>query len=93
MVNQSEEKARRYIDSVGVVLSDLIKTIPLLTSDARFVVETAQGYAKDARYYLERGDPSTALASVSYAEGLLDALKFLKIIDFEWPYVRNNPSE
>ncbi|MFH0847993.1 MAG: DUF357 domain-containing protein [archaeon] len=89
-MNKSEEKARRYISSIRVVLSDLVKRIPILTNDAQFIVDTAQRYVKDAQYYLERGDSSTALASVSYAEGLLDALKFLKIADFNWPYQRTD---
>ena len=89
-MNESEEKARRYISSIGVVLSDLVKTIPILTNDTRFIVDTAQRYVKDAQYYLERADSSIALASVSYAEGLLDALKFLRIVNFDWPYQKTD---
>jgi hypothetical protein len=34
---------------------------------------------KDARFYLDNGKPTTSLASIAYAEGLLDALKFLNL--------------
>ena len=81
-----EMKTRRYLDSIGIVLSSLNDTkISDLTNDALFVLDKVNRYVKDARYYLEKGNSSIALASVSYAEGLLDALKFLNILDFQWP--------
>ena len=80
-----EEKARKYIDMVEASLSILSETKIVLSEEKRFVVDTAERYVKDARYYLDRGDSAVALASVSYAEGLLDALRFLKIVDFQWP--------
>ncbi len=40
-------------------------------------------YVADAKYY--RGErKSTALTSVAYAEGILDALKLLGLAEFEW---------
>ncbi len=48
------------------------------------VIELAKAYLSDARYYLERGDVETALAAIAYAEGLIDALRWLGIVDFEW---------
>jgi len=38
------------------------------------VIDYAKRYASDSKYYLENGKPITALASVAYAEGLLDSL-------------------
>ena len=43
------------------------------------VLDTIHRYITDARYYLEHEKATTALASVAYAEGLLDALKFLEL--------------
>lgn len=40
-------------------------------------------YLDDAEFYWKEKKP-VALTSVAYAEGLLDALKLLGIIDFEW---------
>jgi diphthine synthase len=40
-------------------------------------------YLDDAEYYRGENDP-VALTSVAYAEGLLDALKLLGLVEFEW---------
>jgi len=40
-------------------------------------------YLDDAEYYVTERR-ATALASVSYAEGILDALRLLGLVDFEW---------
>ena len=48
------------------------------------VIEIARAYLKDSIYYLSRGDQFTALATIAYAEGLLDALRFLGIAHFNW---------
>jgi hypothetical protein len=43
------------------------------------VSDAIQRYLQDARHYLDKGRGTTALASVAYAEGLLDALVFLEL--------------
>ena len=48
------------------------------------VVEIAKAYLKDSIYYLSRGDQFTALATIAYAEGLLDALRLLGMAHFNW---------
>lgn len=48
------------------------------------VIEIARAYLKDSIYYLSRGDQFNALATIAYAEGLLDALRFLGIAHFNW---------
>jgi len=47
--------------------------------DVEKILDTIHRYINDARFYLEHGKATTALASVAYAEGLLDALKFLEL--------------
>jgi hypothetical protein len=51
------------------------------TDDAgvRRLAEHARRYVADAKYFLEAGKPTTALASVAYAEGLLDSLNILSL--------------
>jgi len=51
----------------------------------REIVDLVERYLKDSIYYLHRGDVCTSLSCISYAEGLLDALKKLGKIDFSWP--------
>jgi hypothetical protein len=74
------ERAERYIQSFE---SSLQKT-RILTVDSsvniasiKIVSDALQRYLKDARYYLENQKPTTSLASIAYAEGLLDALAYL----------------
>ena len=51
--------------------------------EVKALIEHAFRYLEDADYYsTER--KATALASVSYAEGILDALRLLGLVDFEW---------
>ena len=74
--------------SVGCrrVLREL-KPNPLLkTVDKTQVDETldhVNRYLDDAEYYRGENDP-VALTSVAYAEGVLDALKLLGLVEFEW---------
>lgn len=49
------------------------------------VLEQAENYLRDSRFYLGRGEGAIALASVAYAEGLLDALRLLGLVEFDWP--------
>ncbi|AEM37884.1 cytidyltransferase-related domain protein [Pyrolobus fumarii 1A] len=44
----------------------------------------AEAYASDARYYLEKGDVFTALACIAYAEGLIDSLRHLGVVEVDW---------
>ena len=76
-------RARRYIAITEKALENQrIKddeNHPVLSENVKKILDTIQRYINDARYYLEHDKPTTALASVAYAEGLLDALKFLEI--------------
>lgn len=48
------------------------------------IVDEAKRYFEDAKYYLERKEYEVSLASISYCEGLLDALRMLRLAEFEW---------
>jgi hypothetical protein len=49
------------------------------------VLEFAKAYLEDAKYYRDKKKFEVSLASVAYCEGLLDALKLLGAVKFEWP--------
>jgi FAD synthetase len=51
--------------------------------EARRVVDYARRYVADSRYFLETGKPTTALASIAYAEGLLDSLNIMGLADLK----------
>ncbi len=77
-----EERARTYIAGLEKVLAG-IDPGKLKPQYAR-LVKLAEAYLEDSKYYLEKGDIETALVTVAYAEGLLDALKFLGVLELEW---------
>ncbi len=72
------ERARSYLGTVEKALK-VAETIK--NRDALRIVEHAKRYVADSRYFLETGKPTTALASVAYAEGLLDSLTILGLAD------------
>jgi len=68
------ERARTYL----VAIERSLKLTETITNPHAFrVVDHARRYVADSKYFLETGKPTTALASVAYAEGLLDSLSIL----------------
>ena len=57
------------------------------------VLEFAKAYLEDAKYYRDKKKFDVSLASVAYCEGLLDALKLLEAVKFEWPVKRKAKRE
>lgn len=57
--------------------------LPPTDSQIRVILDHVDRYLADAEYYRADKKP-TALTSVAYAEGILDALKLLGIADFQW---------
>lgn len=82
-----EDRVMVYIKNVEQALSDIKKMG--IKGEALEIVELAESYLKDSIHYAKVGDYETALATISYAEGLLDALRILKIVDIKW----KSPSE
>ena len=83
-----EELSSKYISSAEKVLKDLerTKTTINLTEEAvGNILRWATDYLEDAKYYKAQGKLETSLTSVAYCEGLLDALRLLGAVKFEWP--------
>jgi len=75
-------RARRYIENLASEFgkTSTAKDATLVeASSIDGVTDAVRRYLQDARHYLDQGRATTSLASVAYAEGLLDALKFLKL--------------
>jgi FAD synthetase len=92
------ELASKYIRSAEHVFDKIEVTESALTLDlvrVRNVVDFAKAYLKDARYYREKKKFEVSLTSIAYCEGLLDALRMLGAVRFEWPTgkERTEPSE
>ena len=84
----TESLAAKYIGSAEKVLRELKQTKAAVTvsvDDAAKVLLWATDYLEDAKYYKAQGKFETSLTSVAYCEGLLDALRLLGAVTFEWP--------
>lgn len=82
-----EELVSKYISSAEHAISKLklVESSTCLSKDSvQMVVESAKAYLQDAKYYRDSKRFEVSLASVAYCEGLLDALKILGAVKFEW---------
>jgi FAD synthetase len=81
----ASDRTERYLEATSASLKRLrTKRLPatIAPSQLDYVLELVRGYVKDAHHYAEKRKPVTSLACIAYAEGLLDALKFLELADF-----------
>jgi len=84
----SEELAAKYIVSAEKVLKEMQRvkgTITVNEKSVDTIVEYVAAYLADAKYYKAQKRFETSLTSIAYCEGLLDALKLLGAVKFEWP--------
>jgi len=78
----------KYISSAEKVLKELQQTkVPISVTEESVgnILGWALDYLEDAKYYKAQGKFETSLTSVAYCEGLLDALRLLGAVKFEWP--------
>jgi hypothetical protein len=83
-----EVLADKYIASAEKVLSELKwQPTPVSVDEATVteVLRWATDYLADAKYYKAQGKLETSLTSVAYCEGLLDGLRLIGAVKFEWP--------
>jgi hypothetical protein len=78
----------KYIASAEKVLKELQRTKSAVTVTPKSVndiLSYVTNYLEDAKYYKAQKNFETSLTSIAYCEGLLDALKLLGAVKFEWP--------
>ncbi|MBK5134096.1 MAG: DUF357 domain-containing protein [Candidatus Lokiarchaeota archaeon] len=77
----------KYIISAEKVLKDIkINDEINITSDnINNIIKYIEDYLKDAKYYRDQKKFETSLTSIAYCEGLLDALKLMGLVNFDWP--------
>ena len=88
-----ETLTTKYIVSAEKVLCELKQTkatISVSEADVSKILGWATNYLEDAKYYKAQGKLETSLTSVAYCEGLLDALRLLGAVIFEWPACQEN---
>jgi len=91
-----EKLVLKYISSTEHVLREIEITkhsINVDGKDIRKVMEYVEAYLEDAKYYRDKKKFEVCLASVAYCEGLLDALKLLGAVKFEWLTQREKRKE
>jgi len=85
-VSEPKERAERYLESVGAVLEELkLSCSGAEEEKVKAIIETVRNYREDGEYFLKHGDVANGLAAVCYAEGILDALRLMGVIEFQWP--------
>jgi len=83
-----EELASKYITSAEKVVKEMRKIKGPMTLNEEYVnkvLDHAKAYLDDAKYYKDKKRFEISLTSIAYCEGLLDALKLLGAVKFEWP--------
>jgi FAD synthetase len=83
-----EALTSKYIASAEKVLKELQQmkeNVSVGEEEVAKVLRWASDYLEDAKYYKVQGKFETCLTSVAYCEGLLDALRVLGAVKFEWP--------
>jgi hypothetical protein len=83
-----DELASKYIGTAERVFTNLAvpeDSLSVNVESVRKVVLCAKDYLEDARYYRDKKKFEVSLTSVAYCEGLLDALRMLGAVGFEWP--------
>ena len=88
-----EALTAKYISMAEKVFSELKrKEVPISLTEEMVasILSYANDYLKDAKYYKAQGNLETSLTSVAYCEGLLDALRLIGAVNFEWPTNQEN---
>jgi FAD synthetase len=83
-----ETLVSKYIASTEKVLKKMQRAKCSITVNEECVgniIGYVATYLADAKYYKAQKRFETSLTSVAYCEGLLDALKLLGAVKFEWP--------
>jgi len=76
----AEALSTKYIDSMVKTFNDLKRTKgPIVISEERAdeIFGYVKAYLEDAKYFRDQKQFETALTSIAYCEGLLDALKLI----------------
>jgi len=91
-----EYLTNKYIASAEKVLSELKRNPTPFSVEEQTVGEVLRwvvDYLEDAKYYKAENKLGTSLTSVAYCEGLLDALRLMGAVNFQWPAKQENPNK
>lgn len=74
-------KVRRLLDGISVASA---RPRFVQASEIESVLQESRRYLEDSEFYVGVGDSVTGLACISYSEGLLDCMRLLGILEFQW---------
>ena len=83
-----EALSSKYIVTAEKVLKEIKPVKGVITVNEEGIdriLGYVTNYLADAKYYKAQGKFETSLTSIAYCEGLLEALKLLGAVEFEWP--------
>jgi len=83
-----ESLVTKYIGVTEEVLGEMQREeSPVTVSDAQTtkVLDYVIAYLEDAKYYKVKKRFEVSLTSIAYCEGLLDALRLIGAVSFQWP--------
>ncbi len=83
VLSPTAARAKGYIAKLREVLARL--EVSSHKEGTKRVLELAEAYVDDAEEFLRSGRAEDALVASSYAEGLLDGLRLIGLVRFEWP--------
>ncbi|MCL1970363.1 MAG: DUF357 domain-containing protein [Candidatus Bathyarchaeota archaeon] len=89
-----ETLTSKYIASAEKVLNTMQRNaVPITVTEEGInnLISYVYDYLTDAKYYKASGKLETSLTSIAYCEGILDALKLLGAVTFEWPTTTQKP--
>jgi FAD synthetase len=81
-----ENLISKYINSTEKALKEIRrkKEVNITNKDIDNIIKYAKDYLKDAKYYRDQKKLDTSLTSIAYCEGLLDALRLIGVVNFDW---------
>ncbi|RMF30985.1 MAG: DUF357 domain-containing protein, partial [Candidatus Nitrosothermus koennekii] len=78
--NRAEQMITKYIPKALKAL-EKAKSIRLEGFDTSSLLDNAERYIRDAKWFLDKKEYELSILTIGYGEGLLDALGYLKGID------------
>jgi len=84
-INELASKYIRSAEHVFIHMEVAETPVSLDILHVSKVMNFAKAYLEDAKYYREKKKFEVSLTSIAYCEGLLDALRLLGAVRFEWP--------
>jgi len=79
-----EDLVAIYVGSVEYTFEQIQQAKDGVAVGAGKILDHAKRYFEDTLYYCDQKRFETALVSIAYCEGLLDALRLLKLVKFQW---------